>query len=392
MKKVFVITEKFYPYTGATSQLVTDLAQGFLSQDIDVTIVTTTRSSLQKKLDYKIIAVGSSMLSSTILSKITGGAHFFLKAFIWTLLHLDSDSQLLIFSNPPFIGLLGFLLKLFKRVDYTFVLQDLFPRSAVVSGILPPYGLLRETAVSLMKLVISHSKTTIVLSESMKKRAILEYDNPSKFNVIPNWPVKSNKVDEHFTQSIKESWSLNDHFIVMYSGNFGRLHDFITLLECARITQDLPIKYLFVGTGGKFNQIDTYKNYYQLSNVIIKPPQDRESLNSILALADISVVTLLPGSEDTVSPSKLYGILQNAKPILVISRQTAETALEVVEANCGFHISQGDIQELRTLLATLLNSPETVFQMGQAAYHLYQKRYRFQTSLNAYSRVLSSNY
>lgn len=392
MKKVFIITEKFYPYTGATAQLVTDLAQGFLSQDIHVTIITTTRSSLQQKLDYKVISVDSSMLSSTILSKITGGAYFFVKASIWALLHLGRDSQLLIFSNPPFIGLLGFLLKLFKRVDYTFVLQDLFPRSAVVSGILPPYGLLREIAVSLMKLVISHSKTTIVLSESMKERAILEYENPFKYTVISNWPVRSNKVDENFTQTIKESWSLNDHFIVMYSGNFGRLHDFITLLECARITQDLPIKYLFVGTGGKFNQIDTYKKYYQLSNVIIKPPQDRERLNSILALADISVVTLLPGSEDTVSPSKLYGILQNAKPILVISRQTAETALEVVEAKCGFHISQGDIQELRTLLQKLIYSPETVSQMGQAAYHLYQQRYRFQTSLNAYSRVLSSNY
>ena len=95
---------------------------------------------------------------------------------------------MLIVSNPPFIGVIGPLLKWLRRLSYVFLFQDLFPRSAVLSGVLPRQGLATQAWHGLMQMVCEHSAATVVLNQSMARRLAGETSKSLPFRVNHNWP------------------------------------------------------------------------------------------------------------------------------------------------------------------------------------------------------------
>ena len=387
--KIFIITEYFYPSTGATSQLVTELVRGLTENGLNITVLTTTPQATNYTR-FDTISFSHNRSINSVTGKLTRGLSFFYQLTLWGIRNLDRHSTLLIFSNPPFIGIYGALFRVFKGTPYVFVLQDLFPRSAIFAGILPAAGIFTQLWKLLIGLSCKLSNETILLSESMKTRALSEYGNIGKMSVISNWALNAQKPTTHVIKQFQQRWQTDGNFVVLYSGNFGRLHDFLTLLECARISQSEKIKYIFVGTGAKAAQIKTYKSYYHLDNVIIDEPQDLSSLNSIIAISDICAVSLAPGSDDTVAPSKLYGILANQKPILLVASPHADLSRLVVEKNIGICAAPGDIQGLHNQLQGLLEQPQILQQMGKNALSTYNESYGYKSALKHYNKVLAT--
>jgi len=388
-QSIYIISEDFYPSRGATAQLATELALGLIRSGYKI-VVLTKYSGAYDDLGISTITFARSSSTGSVVHKSIRGILFSLYLIFWGLFRLERHSNLLIFSNPPFIGLCGTLLKLFKGSRYIFILQDLFPRSAVLSGILPPSGILTLAWRKLIKLACRHSSRTILLSQAMKDRSLLEYGWLDNVSVISNWALESKPPNQSTSHQIVSKWQARNHFVVLYSGNFGRLHEFITLLECARLTEDLPIKYIFAGKGAKFNHIKTYKEHFKLENVVIDEPCDLEALNSVIAIADLCVISLAPGSDDTVAPSKLYGILANGKPVLVISSSRAEIAQMVSKYNNGTHVHPGDIQTLRDRLVHLSRDKQTITKMGVNSFELYRSEYGLSKSLPKYIELLNT--
>lgn len=187
---------------------------------------------------------------------------------------------------------------------------------------------------------------------------------------------------------IASKWGLKDVFTIQYSGNFGRLHDILTILEAARLLQGEPIKFVFVGGGAKHHQILSYINHYKLSNIIVKPYQPRELLDDSLAACDISIVSLISGAEDTVAPSKVYGILASSRPIILISRQKTDLSSLITNSNCGVVVSQGDVISLCNYIKSFLADDDLVYSMGENARRLYDDQFGRDESFSLYYNLL----
>jgi glycosyltransferase involved in cell wall biosynthesis len=71
------------------------------------------------------------------------------------------------------------------------------------------------------------------------------------------------------------------------------------------------------------------------------PYQKRERLPLSLSSADVHVVGLAKGLAGYVVPSRLYGILSAARPVVVAADETSETARLVREIGCGLVIPPG---------------------------------------------------
>ena len=71
------------------------------------------------------------------------------------------------------------------------------------------------------------------------------------------------------------------------------------------------------------------------------PYQKRERLPLSLSSADVHVVGLAKGLAGYVVPSRLYGILSAARPVVVSADETSETARLVREIGCGLVIPPG---------------------------------------------------
>ena len=390
-KRLLIVTEHFFPSTSATAQLISDLAIEIQPHVDEITILTST-SHNEAKLQANILVhrlLSRDLYAHSILSKAISGLFFAVKDIIWILTKSKPQTRLLIVSNPPFIGFVGLISHFLIGAPYFFLLQDLFPRSAEISGVLPAKGPITSFWRSFTHVVCRFSKRTIVLSEAMKSRAVSEYGlTQDQLVVIPNWAVETGLPIPKSSNPLAKKWNTDTRLTVQYSGNFGRLHDIITILESARLLASYPVCFLFVGGGAKLDQITSYKRKYGLDNVLLFPFQARSDLPYSLAACDLSVVSLSHGSQDTVAPSKFYGIIASGKPVLLIADPTCDLATDISDNNLGFVVAPGDPVLLSTILIKLLKEPHLLSTMGRNAHYKYYKTYGRSASAASYLKVL----
>ncbi len=84
----------------------------------------------------------------------------------------------------------------------------------------------------------------------------------------------------------------------------------------------------------------------ELRNVRFLPYQPRERLSESLSTADVHVVGLAPGLAGFVVPSRLYGILAVARPVIAAVDAESETAHIVAGAQCGIHVPPASPERL----------------------------------------------
>ena len=381
---LIIVSEHFSPSTGATAQLIKNLADHLHQSGIPLVILTSSTGVASTPYPiYRFLATSST--SSSILSKLINGISFLAGTLKWLLIHSRPTNTLFIASNPPFIGVLGLITRCIRRSPYLFLLQDLFPRSATLTGIVPSKGPVPFFWKTIIKLVLKNSSSTIVLSEAMQRRCRDEYGILPNLKTIHNWPVFPDPGPINKRSSDLPSIS---RLVVQYSGNFGRLHDILTLLEAARLVQDEPIHFVFIGAGAKYKQISRYKDELRLTNIEVHPYVPIEELPNSIASCDISVISLIPGAADTVAPSKLYGILACSRPILLIASDDCELAHLVRNSGVGFVFHSGDSIAIADLLRYLLHDNASLFQSGANAYSLFSKRFRSELALNQYYSLI----
>ena len=384
-----MISEHFEPSTGATAQLMSDLARGLHRRGWMITVLTATPGG---ELDFPVVRLNGTERpdgeTRGVVGKALRGLRFLFGSLLWCLRRGRRGDGVLIVSNPPFIGLLGPLLQFTRGLPYVFIFQDLFPRSAVLSGVLPPSSPLTLLWQELMAQVCSHSRQTVVLSAAMEARLRRDLGHQLPLTVIHNWAVERGAQIERKHSSFASEHGYSDRFSVQYSGNFGRLHDLLTLLEAARLLQQQTIQFVFIGSGAKESQIEAYRNSFELRNVLQLPYQPRERLPESLAACDMAAIGLIPGAEDTVAPCKFYGILASGRPVLLIARRNCDLAQLVLSKGCGLVVEPGEAPELAQQLLEISQQPDRVRDMGERSLALYRREFGLERSLTRYEVVL----
>lgn len=389
MTPITLVSQYFYPSSAATAQLMDDLVRGLTSRGKRVTVLTGSDGGSYPYSHVVRFSTRSYTNSSSVLYKAFDGTCFFLGALFWLLTKHPPSAKIIILSNPPFAVLLGLLVYLFKRSRYIFVLQDLFPRSAVLSGVLPPRGPITFFWRYLMHLGCKYAATTIVLSKQMLTRAQTEYFNLSNLSIIHNWAVETGKPIPKSQNKLARRWQIETNFTVQYSGNFGRLHDLITLLEAARMLKESSIKFVFIGHGAKRQLIQQYIERYSMGEYCqLHPYMPRTLLPLSLAACDISAVCLTPGSEDTVAPSKVCGILSTGKPILIVSSPGSRIAHAVRTYQAGLTCECGDVSTLVSSLLSLKDNPTLLAAMKENALRMYGDIFSKNNSIESYIQIL----
>jgi glycosyltransferase involved in cell wall biosynthesis len=188
--------------------------------------------------------------------------------------------------------------------------------------------------------------------------------------VIPNWCADPTILPtSQSSNSFRHAWGLADKFVVGYSGNLGRAHEFGTVLEAARLLSNEPgIMFLVVG-GGHF--IEAFSRRVQELNLgrqfRFLPYQDQATLNISLGVPDLYWISLKPELEGLIVPSKFYSIAAAGRPMVVIGASTGELATLVKRHHCGYVVSPGDAFTLAELLRRESSDPSNLARMGQAA-------------------------
>ena len=395
MYKIAIVAEYFFPSQAATAQLMTDLAKGLAEHEIQLNVFTGIQSngSNSESLNrVKIDRAFSPIKSSTsIFSKIISSIFFLVSALWYVIFCVPINTPLLIASNPPYVGIIGILFRFVRRSDskYYFLLQDIFPESAVMSGIMKQNSILYKFFNKLIYLTYKYSEYIIVLSTSMQEFLEKKYpDLKSKIKVIENWAIEDIPVISKQENDFAKQHKFDEMFTVLYSGNLGRLHDIEIITEAAKILKDEPIKFVFIGDGAKTKIVKQSIEEHQLQNILLLPYQPRELLPLSLTACDVSLVSLIAGAEAIVAPSKLYGILAAGRGIISITVPHSYIDKLLTNSGCGVNVPPDDPQQLADIILQLASDNQRVKSMGQIARQLYENQYTFSRALEEYEKLL----
>ena len=96
----------------------------------------------------------------------------------------------------------------------------------------------------------------------MARQVISRKVSPDRVHVIPNWTDDNDITPiSHASNPLRQQWGLEDKFVVGYSGNLGRAHEFDTLLAAAELLKDNHrIVFVCVGGGHRFDDLSRRVN------------------------------------------------------------------------------------------------------------------------------------
>lgn len=238
---------------------------------------------------------------------------------------------------------------------------------------------------------LREAEVTVVVGELMARK-LQTFGIPSEsVRVIPNWCNDEEiRPAAQVQNPLRQAWDLVDKFVLGYSGNLGRAHDFATVLAAAeRLRHDTKIVFLMIGGGRRFEELSAAVKARGLDRSFrFVPYQERQLLPYSLGVADVHWVSLNPKLEGLIVPSKFYGIVAAGKPVVVIGDRAGEIAQLVQQHGCGIVIAPGDADTLVETLQKWSTAPELVSEMSRRSRAMLDSHFTRHKALERWSELL----
>jgi glycosyltransferase involved in cell wall biosynthesis len=398
MKIVFV--NRYYaPDHSATSQMLTDLATALAAAGRDIHVVASrlryddplAALPAYERLDgVHVHRVWTTRFGRARLgARALDYASFYASATRALLALVRRGDVVVTKTDPPLISIPAGWAARRRRARTVNWLQDVFPEVAAALGVGASQRALMRTLVRARNRSLAAAHQNVVLGRTMHSR-LADHDIAShRIAPIHNWADGSRlRPAKAGASALREAWNLGAAFVVAYSGNMGRAHEFDTLIDAMQdLAGDASIRFLLVGGGAHERRIDALLREGR-ARIVKKPYQPRETLAATLSVADVHLVSLVPALEGLVVPSKFYGIAAVARPTIFIGDAEGEIGTLVREARCGVVVAPGDSRGLAREIVRLRDDPERRRTMGDNARRLFERRFDFPHALARWNEVL----
>lgn len=347
--------------------MVSDLAFHLASRGWDVGVITSRQRydepgaklpAREKVNGVDVRRVWSSTFGRHFLpGRAIDYATFYCSAFFAIL--RERKSIIVAKTDPPLISVVAALASK-HRINW---LQDLFPEVANALGIGVPQFVRRIRDWSLRR-----ARVNVVIGDLMARRV------PGRVVVRHNW------ADAALHPVARDP---SAPFTVAYSGNLGRAHEFATMVDAMHALPD--IRFVITGGGAQLERVRATAP----ANAVFQPYAPRERLSELLSDADVHLVTLQPRLEGLIVPSKFYGVLAVARPVIFIGSADGEIGRLIAESGCGYVVEPGDTESLVADIRHLGSHRDEAMAMGERGRQLYEARFAPAIALADWERILA---
>jgi colanic acid biosynthesis glycosyl transferase WcaI len=400
MSRIVFVNRYFHPDESATAQLLADLAFGLAAGGFDVHIVCSRQlyvdpearlAALQTIRGVVVHRVWTTRFGRRrLMGRAIDYASFYLTCAVALLGLLRARDIVVAKTDPPLISIVAAPAARLKGALLINWLQDIFPEVASQLGANPLPAVLDRALRSLRDASLRLAVVNVVLGSRMLEYLGTRGVPASNCRVIENWAdAESLRPKESGGSKLRNRLGLTDKFVVGYSGNLGRAHEFETVIGAAeRLRSDQRIAFLFIGGGARMDELKASVDRRHLSNFHFLPYRPREELEDSLAAADVHLASLVPSLEGLIVPSKFYGILAAGRPILFVGDRNGELSRVIAKYQCGLVVEVGQSEDLASAIDGLQRDPSLRRAMGSAARELLCSNFSAQRAIDRWISLL----
>jgi colanic acid biosynthesis glycosyl transferase WcaI len=400
--RILFINQYYWPDLASTAQHLTDLALALGAQGYECHVLASqsrykpgepTPPAYEVHEGVHIHRVPATSLGRRgTWARMTDYLSFYAGALVKAML-LPRYDAVVTLTTPPVIGLVGTVLKRFKKTRHVYWSMDLHPDASLALGRMSPKSLLGRSMSLLSAFVYRHADQVVVLGPYMADRIALKGVPSERIATIPVWSQR----DEIYptprdANPIRKALGLEGAFVAMYSGNLGLAHTFDEFIEAARLLRDRPnIVFLFVGGGPRLEEVKAARDREGLENVRLLDYVPRAQLQASLAMADVHLISMRPEMTGIVVPGKLYGAMAAGRPAIFVGPEHCEPADTIRDAGCGITTIPGDVDGLVAALLNLESSPSLARRMGEKGRSAFLTTYEHKLCCIQWSKLIGES-
>lgn len=399
------VNQHYTPDVAATGQCLADLAEYLVAEGYGVEVLASRNGygagrlaapprELRNGVLVRRIA-GTGFGRARHLGRLFDYASFYLGALVRLLFGRRYDGVIFL-TTPPLIAVLGWLVSRLRRQPYAVWSMDLHPEAELASGMLRAGSLTTRLLAWLDRRGYAGADFVVDLGGHMRQRVLRKGVAPERSHTVHIWGGRTDgEPVRRASNPLRYHLGLENRFVVMYSGNAGLVHDFGAIFEAMRELRDEPrIFFLFAGGGPRRAEVEAFAAGERLRHFAYHDYFPRELLRHSLAVADVHLISLRSPFVGISVPSKLYGAMASARPILFVGPGRCETADAITEARCGIVIdpaADGDRaagERIASVLRAWADVPSAAEELGARGRCAFLERYEQRLSCAAFERII----
>ena len=282
------------------------------------------------------------------------------------------------------------LISSYLHPNVVHLVYDLFPEAMIHSGKWTEGTFKVRIVRWITKQTLKRAKTNVFLGRHLKDYVESIHGPVENAAIIPIGADQA-----LFLESPVERRNLNSQSspTILYCGNFGNMHDSVTLFDYWKRSDEQAgsLQWAFHCSGPKRAELGAVLS--ELPADFIKQVQlggglDQAAWIATMESADVALVTMVPGSETVVMPSKTYSAMMAGQAILAIAPEDSDLIDLIKTADCGWFVEPRDIDGLARVVEAIYTDPEGLLKKRQNAYLYAQAHLGQDTLVNDWMRVL----
>lgn len=278
-------------------------------------------------------------------------------------------ADVIVATSPPLITALPGLVasRIWgAKVPWLFEVRDLWPESAITTGIISERGALARVLYLLERVAYATCDRVNVLTPAFRENILARGLAPAeKIVFIPNGADLSLFGPGPRDNALRRELGWGDRTVVLYAGAHGRANALSQLIEAAeRLRDRRDVLIATVGDGPEREALQCSARERALSNIVFLGPRPKEQMRALVNACDVGAAVLQDNPTfRTVYPNKVFDYMACERPVLLAIDGVARKMV-CEEAKAGLFAQPEDPDAIASAIRTLADDAELRRSLG----------------------------
>jgi glycosyltransferase involved in cell wall biosynthesis len=270
------------------------------------------------------------------------GYFSFVSSSIWAgVFKAKGKFDVVVVTSPPlFIGVSGYILSRIKRAPYVFEIRDLWPESAIDTGVITN-GAIIKVSYWLEKFIYKKAELINVLTPAFRDKLVDNKNiNTEKIILVPNaadFSLSSKLVDSFDIKTFRTEHGFDGKFVIIYVGAHGVANHLDQVLDTGKLLVDTNVEFLLLGNGMEKARLVKRVEDEVICNVRFLDSVPKMDVFKYIMASDMGTSVLKKvDTFKTVYSNKTFDYMSCKKPILMAIDGVSKDLVE--EAKAGVFV------------------------------------------------------
>lgn len=303
----------------------------------------------------------------------------FVFSSIWAgLFKVKGKYDLILVTSPPlFVGITALLLSKLKRLPLVFEIRDLWPESAIDTGVLTNKWIIKF-AYWFEKTIYKNATLINTLTPAFQKKLVENKNVPSsKVIMIPNasdFSLSEKLLNTMDIAQTRKELGWEGKLVITYVGAHGVANHLIQVLDTAERLKGTKAHFVLIGAGMQRDELIEDAQGRGLDNVEFIGPVSKVEVFKYILASDIGTSVLKKvDTFKTVYSNKTFDYMSCKKPIIMVIDGVSRELVEA--AQCGVYVEPENPDDFAEKTRLYLDQPERIKIEGENGYEYALKHF-----------------